>query len=230
MTLAPACRGRDAPFHSNMPGRPSGCVTVPDGMSPSKRRATDTIPLGGTNLQVALETAVRAFEGAQGSHKAVVVVTDGDELTGSASEVLKKLADAGIPLFIAGVGDPANPSVIPIRNEDGSSSILKDSEGNTVRSPLNEPLLASLAEKTHGMYIRSTAADPGVEEINRAIARLDRRKADGTGLSLTRPIERPGTPFAVSLFFLLLYLSLSEVRRKKDAGTNGSATGSRQTY
>ena len=180
---------------------------------------TDTIPLGGTNLQVALETAVRAFEGAQGSHKAVVVVTDGDELTGSASEVLKKLADAGIPLFIAGVGDPANPSVIPIRNEDGSSSILKDSEGNTVRSPLNEPLLASLAEKTHGMYIRSTAADPGVEEINRAIARLDRRKADGTGLSLTRPIERPGTPFAVSLFFLLLFLSLSEVRRKKDAGT-----------
>ena len=179
---------------------------------------TDTIPLGGTNLQVALETAVRAFEGAQGSHKAVVVVTDGDELTGSASEVLKKLADAGIPLFIAGVGDPANPSVIPIRNEDGSSSILKDSEGNTVRSPLNEPLLASLAEKTHGMYIRSTAADPGVEEINRAIARLDRRKADGTGLSLTRPIERPGTPFAVSLFFLLLYLFLSEVRRKKDAG------------
>ncbi|MBO4491545.1 MAG: VWA domain-containing protein [Lentisphaeria bacterium] len=178
---------------------------------------TDTIPLGGTNLQVALEEAVRAFEGAQGSHKAVVVVTDGDELTGSASEVLKKLADAGIPLFIAGVGDPANPSVIPIRNEDGSSSILKDSEGNTVRSPLNEPLLASLAEKTHGMYIRSTAADPGVEEINRAIARLDRRKADGTGLSLTRPIERPGTPFAVSLFFLLLYLSLSEVRRKKDA-------------
>ena len=178
---------------------------------------TDTIPLGGTNLQVALEEAVRAFEGAQGSHKAVVVVTDGDELTGSASEVLKKLAGAGIPLFIAGVGDPANPSVIPIRNEDGSSSILKDSEGNTVRSPLNEPLLASLAEKTHGMYIRSTAADPGVEEINRAIARLDRRKADGTGLSLTRPIERPGTPFAISLFFLLLYLSLSEVRRKKDA-------------
>lgn len=177
---------------------------------------TDTIPLGGTNLQVALETAVRAFEGAQGSHKAVVVVTDGDELTGSASEVLKKLADAGIPLFIAGVGDPANPSVIPIRREDGSSSILTDSEGNTVRSPLNEPLLASLAEKSHGMYIRSTAADPGVEEINRAIARLDRRKADGTGLSLTRPIERPGTPFAISLFFLLVYLSLSEVRRRRD--------------
>ena len=174
---------------------------------------TDTIPLGGTNLQVALETAVRAFEGAQGSHKAVVVVTDGDELTGSASEVLKKLADAGIPLFIAGVGDPANPSVIHIRKEDGTSSILTDSEGNTVRSPLNETLLASLAEKTHGMYVRSTAAEPGVKEINRAIARLDRRKADGSGLSLTRPIERPGTLFALSLFFLLLFLSLPEVRK-----------------
>lgn len=178
---------------------------------------TDTIPLGGTNLQVALEAALRAFEGAQGAHKAVVVVTDGDELTGSAAGVLKKLADAGIPLFVAGIGDPANPSVIRIRKPDGTFSILKDSEGNTVRSPLNEPLLASLAEKTHGMYIRSTAAEPGVEEINRAIARLDRRKAGETGLSLTRPIERPGTLFAISLFFLLLFLCLSEVRKDSPA-------------
>ena len=186
---------------------------------------TDTIPLGGTNLQVALEAAVRAFEGAQGAHKAVVVVTDGDELTGNAAGVLKELADAGIPLFIAGVGDPANPSVIRIRKEDGTSAILTDPEGNTVRSPLNEPLLASLAEKTHGIYIRSTAADPGVDEINRAISRLDRRKADGTGLSLTRPIERPGTLFAVSLFLLLLFLCLSEVRKDAHPRASGGNAG-----
>lgn len=187
---------------------------------------TDTIPLGGTNLQVALEAALRAFEGAQGSHKAVVVVTDGDELTGSAAGVLKKLADAGIPLFVAGIGDPANPSVIRIRKPDGSTSILTDSEGNTVRSPLNETLLASLAEKTRGIYIRSTAAEPGVEEINRAIARLDRRKAGDTGLSLTRPIERPGTLFALSLFFLLLFLCISEVRRETPAHhRNGGSAG-----
>ena len=175
---------------------------------------TDTIPLGGTNLQVALEAAIRAFEGAQGSHKAVVVITDGDELTGNASGVLKKLADAGIPLFVAGIGDPANPSVIRIRKPDGTSSILTDSEGNTVRSPLNETLLASLAEKTRGIYIRSTAADPGVEEINRAIARLDRRKPGESGLSLTRPIERPGTLLTFSLLFLLLFLCTSEIRKE----------------
>ena len=175
---------------------------------------TDTIPFGGTDLQVALEAALRAFEGAQGAHKAVVVVTDGDELTGNASGVLKKLADAGIPLFVAGIGDPANPSVIRIRKPDGSTSILTDSEGNTVRSPLNETLLASLAEKTRGIYVRSTAAEPGVEEIDRAIARLDRRKAGDTGLSLTRPIERPGTFFALALLCLLLFLSLSEIRKE----------------
>lgn len=188
---------------------------------------TDTIPLGGTNLQAALEAAVRAFEGAQGSHKAVVVVTDGDELTGNAAGVLKKLADAGIPLFVAGIGDPSNPSVIRIRKPDGSTSILTDSEGNTVRSPLNETLLASLAEKTRGIYVRSTAAEPGVEEIGRAIDRLDRRKAGDAGLSLTRPIERPGSLFALSLFFLLLYLCLSEVR--KDVPAHRRSGGSAAT-
>ena len=92
----------------------------------------DTIPVGGTNVQLALEEAVKAFEGAQGTHKAVVLVTDGDELVGRGASVVNDLAKAQIPVFAVGVGDPSNPAVIRVKDEDGKYRILTDREGNPV--------------------------------------------------------------------------------------------------
>ena len=175
---------------------------------------TDTIPLGGTNLQLALETAVKAFEGAEGNHKAVILLTDGDELTGKAEAVTKQLAAAKIPLLIAGIGDPANPSVIQITNEKGEKKILTDKQGNAVKSPLNEVALAALAKETSGIYVRSTATDPGLKELQYAIRGLG-RKQGSSQLATTRPIERPVLPLCLALCFLIFFMLLNDVKREK---------------
>ena len=172
---------------------------------------TDTIPMGGTNIQHALETAVQAFESAEGKHKAVILITDGDELTGQAENVTKQLADANIPLFIAGMGDPANPSVIHVTDEKGNRKILTDEKGNAVKSPLNEKELSALAQKTAGIYVRSTAADPGLNELQNAIDRLD-RKTGSSELAVTRPIERPFWTLGTALFLLILAFCIPERR------------------
>ena len=139
---------------------------------------TDTIPVGGTNVQVALEEAVRAFSGAQGMHKAVVLVTDGDELTGRGASVINDLSKAQIPIFAVGVGDPSNPAVIRVPDEDGKLRILTDREGNPVKSPLNEPQLTELARRTGGIYVRSTAAYSGIDELEARIRQLDRKESE----------------------------------------------------
>ena len=175
---------------------------------------TDTIPLGGTNVQLALETAVKAFESAEGNHKAVILLTDGDELTGKAEKVTKQLAEAHIPLFVAGIGDPANPSVIHVTDSNGQKKILTDKQGNAVKSPLNEKALATLARETSGIYVRSTATDPGLKEIQYAINGLNRKKG-GSQLASTRAIERPVLPLCLALFFLLFFLTVNDVKGKK---------------
>ena len=172
---------------------------------------TDTIPIGGTNVQLALENAVKAFEGAQGMHKAVILVTDGDELTGRSASVIGDLAEAQIPIFAVGVGDPSNPAVIRVKDEEGNLRILTDHEGNPVRSPLNEPQLTELARRTGGIYVRSTAAYSGVDELETRIRQLDRKESDNP-VSTFRPIERPAYPLAAAIILLFLFFCVSETR------------------
>ena len=172
---------------------------------------TDTIPVGGTNVQLALEEAVQAFKGAQGMHKAVILVTDGDELTGRGATVVGDLAKAQIPVFAVGVGDPSNPAVIRVKDERGELRVLTDREGNPVKSPLNEPQLTELARRTGGIYVRSTAAFSGVDELETRIKMLDRKESEDS-VSMFRPIERPAYPLAAALFLLALFFCVSETR------------------
>ena len=171
----------------------------------------DTIPVGGTNVQLALEEAVKAFEGAQGTHKAVVLVTDGDELTGRGASVVNDLTKAQIPIFAVGVGDPSNPAVIRVPDEDGKLRILTDREGNPVKSPLNEPQLTELARRTGGIYVRSTAAYSGIDELETRIRQLDRKESENA-VSTFRPIERPAYPLTAAIILLALFFCVSETR------------------
>ena len=172
---------------------------------------TDTIPVGGTNVQLALEEAVKAFKGAQGTHKAVILVTDGDELTGRGASVVGDLADAQIPVFAVGVGDPANPAIIRVPGEDGQLRVLTDRDGNPVRSPLNEPQLTELARRTGGIYVRSTAAYSGLDELETRIRMLDRKESEDA-VSMFRPIERPAYPLSAALVLLAIFFCVSETR------------------
>jgi len=171
----------------------------------------ETIPVGGTNVQLALEEAVKAFEGAQGTHKAVILVTDGDELTGRGASVVGDLAKAEIPVFAVGVGDPSNPAVIRVKDEDGKFRILTDRDGNPVKSPLNEPQLTELARRTGGIYVRSTAAYSGIDELETRIRALDRKESENA-VSSFRPIERPAYPLTAAIILLALFFCVSETR------------------
>ena len=133
---------------------------------------TATIPVGGTNIEKALTVALKSFEAAEALHRAVILVTDGDELTGNSNAVLDELIKKKIPLFVIGLGDPSQPPIIQYKDEKGFDRILKDSAGNTVNSPLNEKHLIELAQKTGGIYVRSTATDTGLNAIENRIRQL----------------------------------------------------------
>ena len=146
---------------------------------------TESIPLGGTNLQLALETAMKAFDAAEGNNRAIILITDGDELTGNSKLVLNELKRTQIPLLIVGVGGSAAPALIPVPQKDGKSvKFMRDAKGELVKTRLNIALMQQLADSTNGYFVHSTTTDFGLEEIEAEIKKLlpaELEKGEKTG-------------------------------------------------
>jgi len=173
-----------------------------------------SIPLGGTNMQKALETAMESFDAAEGSHRGILLIGDGDELQGETKSVLDKLKSSKIPVFAVGIGNPSQKVPISVEDEKGKNAFLRDSHGEIVSTRLNEELLGSVALATGGVYLRSTSANPGLSDILPRIKALAPEKfAAGEN---TRPIERFQIPLAIGIVLLLARFAIGE-RRKTTA-------------
>ena len=170
--------------------------------------STSSIPVGGTNIQAALETALQAFKAAETQHRAVVLITDGDELEGDSGKAVDEIIARKIPLFIAGIGDPAQPSIIQIPDGHGGFKTLKDNQGNIVNSPLNETSLGSLAKRTGGIYVRSTSGDPRLNALEKRIRAL--APQDYESVKTTKPIDRFSYPLGIAFLLMLIWFALSE--------------------
>ena len=157
----------------------------------------DSIPVGGTNIEKALDVAMKAFKAAEGSYKAIILITDGGELQGNASDVINALKAIKTPLFVVGIGDPTKPGLIQLPAQNGQSEFLRDSKGELVKSKLNEPLLRKLAETTNGTYIRSTAIDPGLKTLEKKIEQLIPQKYKNG--QLTTPAGKISNTFVGSI-------------------------------
>src|SRR5881398_1315138 len=91
---------------------------------------TKTIPEGGTNISEAIALASRTFGKSAMGNRALIIFTDGEELSGDSVKEAKTAADAGIRIFTIGVGT-AQGSLIPIESENGSA-FVKDAKGQVV--------------------------------------------------------------------------------------------------
>src|SRR5207244_5389145 len=113
---------------------------------------TKTIPEGGTNISDAIALATRTFGKSATGNRALIIFTDGEELSGDAMKTAKAAADAGLKIFTIGVGTPQG-SLIPINSDEGGTAFVKDSAGQVVKSKLDEKRLRKMAEATGGFYL-----------------------------------------------------------------------------
>jgi len=104
------------------------------------------IPRGGTALTAAIDASLEAFEGRQGSHQAVVLITDGEDHEGDVKEAAKRAADRGVKIYTVGIG-----------TKEGE---IIGFEGWSMRVRLDEDTLKSIAGLTRAEYFYAgTAVD-----------------------------------------------------------------------
>lgn len=182
---------------------------------------TRTVAAGGTNIALALETAQKAFKAAEGSHQAMVLISDGDELEGDSRQAVEYFAKNQVPLFVVGIGDPERGAPIQVAAENPREAanghagkpqleFLRDNEGKMVVSKLNEAGLRFLSDKTGGIYVRSTAIAPNLLPVAERVRQLV--PAEHTGGTEQRPIERFHVPLLLAVLLLLARLFIGERR------------------
>lgn len=170
----------------------------------------NTLPEGGTAIAEAIETAQSAFKEGD-NHRVLVLFTDGEDHDSTALEAAKKVAQNGMKIFTIGIGS-AEGELLRIRNANGQSDYIRDSEGNVVKSRLNEQLLREIAGAAGGFYLPLRGAGTIDTLYEKGLAPLP--KSDSLEKWVRRARERYHWPLAIALILLVAEALFPE--RKQD--------------
>src|SRR6188472_4558252 len=174
---------------------------------------TKTIPEGGTNISSAITLATQSFGKSAMGNRALIIFTDGEELSGDAVKTAKAAADAGVRIFTVGVGTPQG-SLIPVTGDDGETSFVKDSAGQVVKSKLDDKRLREVAEATGGFYVHLENGPRTMQQVqSEGLAKMQAAEMD-VRLS-RRPIERYEWPLGAALIALALSILIPERKRAR---------------
>jgi Ca-activated chloride channel family protein len=175
---------------------------------------TKTIPEGGTNISSAIALATQSFGKSATGNRALIIFTDGEELSGDAVKTAKEAADAGVRIFTVGVGTPQG-SLIPVTGDDGQMAFVKDSAGQVVKSKLDDKRLREIAQATDGFYVHLESGLRTMQQLqSEGLAKM---KAAEMDVRLSRqPIERYEWPLSAALIALALSILIPERKRARE--------------
>ena len=140
-----------------------------------KTISTKMVPTQGTAIAKAIDLARNSFQSEETKHKALVVITDGENHEGELDEAIKDAVEEGVVIYTLGVGTPKG-SPIPIYRNGVQVDFKRDKNNNIVLSRLNENMLQEIALKGNGEYQRlSTGSDELVSLMN-DIASMEKKE------------------------------------------------------
>src|SRR5207244_13616855 len=173
-----------------------------------------TIPEGGTNISRAITIATQRFGKSAMGNRALIIFTDGEELSGDAVKTAKTAADAGVRIFTIGVGTPQG-SLIPVTSDNGETSFVKDSAGQVVKSKLDDKRLREVAEATGGFYLHLENGPRTMQQVqSEGLAKM--QAAEMAVRLSRRPIERYEWPLGGALIALALSILIPERTRVRE--------------
>lgn len=132
------------------------------------------ISVQGTDVAEAIRLGMKSFTQQEAVGRALFVITDGEDNEGMAVEAAREAAEAGIRVYMLGVGNP-NGAPIPV---PGSNRYITDEEGNTVISKLNEEMCRGIADAGKGAYIYVDNSSSAQDKLRAQVDKLAKAKME----------------------------------------------------
>lgn len=175
---------------------------------------TKTIPQGGTNLSEAIEETFKAYQDVKNDFKAIIILTDGENLEGDPLALAAKAKEKGFKIYCIGIGTKEG-ELIHIRNAVGGLDYLKDKDGNVVKSRLNEKLLQEISLLTNGVYVRASGAQFGLDLIyDQELSKL--KKYEIESKTERKYYERFQIPLGLAVFMFVVSTCMTTRKKEKN--------------
>lgn len=173
---------------------------------------TNLVSRGGTDIGGALRKAEGAFQSGDNKYKIIILITDGEDLEGNAVSAAEEAQKIGIKIFSIGLGTPEGVP-IPVVDEQGNKTYVRDSSGQMVLSKLDETTLQKIALYTGGAYVRGTDAEGlGLQSIyEEKIAGIEKKELKST--MQKRYENRYQIPLLCAIILIIAEFFVSEKRK-----------------
>jgi len=162
---------------------------------------------GGSMTGDAIRLAMDSFTDDVEDSKAIVVLSDGDDMGSYPVEASAKAADRGISVFTVGLGDAIEGGRIPV--EIDGQRLYLTYEGEEVWSKLNPDLLQDIALAAGGAYIPAGTGNVDMADIYDDVIAVGSGRTHGTA-RIEQHVPRYQWPAALALLLLLIDGFLSD--------------------
>ena len=169
--------------------------------------STESVPVQGTAIGDAINTAMRSFSAQSEKSRAIIVITDGENHEDDPVAAAAQAAELGVRVFAVGVGSPEGKP-IPMDGE-----LLKDKDGEIVVTRLDEKVLQDLAQAGNGVYVRAGNSEFGLNPIIENIKRMEDEMY--SSIVFEEFDEQFMYFLGIALFFFVLEMLIGDRRSKK---------------
>jgi Ca-activated chloride channel family protein len=166
----------------------------------------------GTDLGAALNTARDALTGDKTNGRVIVLITDGEDLSGSGLAAAQATAKSGVTIDTVGVGTASGGPVFAVNPETNAATpIIDPTTGKQAISHRDDAHLHQLASAGHGTAYDGNTTDFAFN-LSTAIDSL--QKTQFASGNATIPIERFQIPLGFALALLVLESLFADGRER----------------
>ena len=176
---------------------------------------TSMVPTQGTAIGAAIDMGMKSFDFKDGTGKAMILITDGENHEDDAVEAAKYAAEKDVMINVIGMGSE-NGAPVPLYQDGKQVGFHTDSVGHTVISKMNEVACREIAAAGMGTYVRATNSNSGLNIVMDQIGKVQRKTYDSK--TFKNYEDRFQIFFGLAFLLLIVEFFISNRKNLKLAG------------
>ena len=137
----------------------------------------------GTNLAEAITTAEAAFEEGSKNHRALILISDGEDHDGTAAAAAAAAHDNGLMIYSVGVGKQES-SFMPVEFNNGRKDYVRAQGGGPATTNANPETLQAIASSGGGEFFPLSGDGKGLAEaIKNRVDRIEKQEFESQSFS-----------------------------------------------
>ena len=175
----------------------------------------------GTDLSRPIEEAIHSFS-KDDTDRFLILLSDGEDLEGKGLKQAKKAAKDGVRIYTIGIGAKGGARIPMDPLGQSARNFLRDPQGQTVITKLDENSLRAIADASQGKYFSLGPTGEGLAKVLGILQTIGQQKKREQ-LSTELPIDRYRLFVFIGFLFLCLEMLTSKI--SKTVSTSGNALG-----